>query len=111
MTRCPLKAPSQARSQLPPLRQALVEEPNGDTVLDMIDLLTLQRAYAANGAALKALDGVLNALAGMGTAQRPPLVSGEAGRIGHAVRRRGASGGGPDGGTVCHPSERRLPEE
>jgi flagellar basal-body rod protein FlgF len=41
------------------VRQGSVEEPNGDPVLGMIDLVTIQRAYAANVDALKAMDGVL----------------------------------------------------
>jgi flagellar basal body rod protein FlgC len=41
-------------------------EIQGDTnaVLGMIDLVTIQRAYAANVDALKALDGVLATVAG-----------------------------------------------
>ena len=45
------------------VRQGSVEEPNGDGVLAMIDLVTIQRAYAANVDALKALDGVLATVA------------------------------------------------
>jgi flagellar basal-body rod protein FlgF len=41
------------------VRQGSVEEPNGDAELGMIDLVTIQRAYAANVDALKAMDGVL----------------------------------------------------
>ncbi len=41
------------------VRQGQVEEPNGDAVLGMVDLVTIQRAYAANIDALKAMDGVL----------------------------------------------------
>ena len=41
------------------IRQGNIEEPNSDAVLGMIDLVTIQRAYAANVDALKAMDGVL----------------------------------------------------
>jgi len=46
------------------IRQGSVEEPNSDAVLGMIDLVTIQRAYAANVDALKAMDGVLGTVAG-----------------------------------------------
>ena len=46
------------------IRQGNVEEPNSDAVLGMIDLVTIQRAYAANIDALKAMDGVLGTVAG-----------------------------------------------
>jgi flagellar basal body rod protein FlgG len=45
------------------LRQGSVEEPNSDAVLSMIDLVTIQRAYAANVDALRAMDGVLGTIA------------------------------------------------
>ena len=45
------------------LRQGSVEEPNSDAVLGMTDLVTIQRAYAANVDALKAMDGVLGTIA------------------------------------------------
>jgi flagellar basal body rod protein FlgG len=45
------------------IRQGTVEEPNSDAVLGMIDLVTIQRAYAANVDALKAMDGVLGTIA------------------------------------------------
>jgi flagellar basal-body rod protein FlgF len=45
------------------VRQGSVEEPNGDGVLGRIDLVTIQRAYAANVDALKAMDGVLATVA------------------------------------------------
>jgi len=45
------------------VRQASIEEPNSDAVLGMIDLVTIQRAYAANVDALKAMDGVLGTVA------------------------------------------------
>jgi flagellar basal body rod protein FlgG len=45
------------------VRQGNVEEPNSDAVLGMIDLVTIQRAYAANVDALKAMDGVLGTIA------------------------------------------------
>ena len=47
-------------------RPALVEEPNSDAVLGMIDLVTIQQAYAANVDALKAMDGVLATVARAG---------------------------------------------
>lgn len=43
--------------------QGSVVAPNRDAVLGMIDLVTIQRAYAANVDALKALDGVLATVA------------------------------------------------
>jgi flagellar basal body rod protein FlgG len=45
------------------VRQGSIEEPNSDAVLGMIDLVTIQRAYAANIDALKAMDGVLGTVA------------------------------------------------
>lgn len=45
------------------VRQGNIEEPNSDAVLGMIDLVTIQRAYAANVDALKAMDGVLGTIA------------------------------------------------
>lgn len=41
------------------LRQATVEESNQDTLRGVVDLVTIQRAYAANVDSLKALDSVL----------------------------------------------------
>ena len=41
------------------VRQGAVEESNLDALLSMVDLVSIQRAYAANAEALKALDGVL----------------------------------------------------
>jgi flagellar basal body rod protein FlgG len=46
------------------LRQGFIEEPNSNAVSGMIDLVTIQRAYAANVDALKAMDGVLGTIAG-----------------------------------------------
>jgi flagellar basal body rod protein FlgG len=46
------------------VRQGFVEEPNSNAVLGMVDLVTIQRAYAANVDALKAMDGVLGTVAG-----------------------------------------------
>ncbi len=46
------------------LQQGAVEDPNGDSVVGMVDLVTIQRAYAANVDALKAMDGVLDTVAG-----------------------------------------------
>jgi flagellar basal body rod protein FlgG len=48
------------------VRQGSVEKPSSDSVLGMIDLVTIQRAYAANIDALKAMDGVLATVAGEG---------------------------------------------
>src|SRR5262249_27175531 len=45
------------------VRQGSIEEPNSDAVLGMVDLVTIQRAYAANIDALKAMDGVLATVA------------------------------------------------
>jgi flagellar basal body rod protein FlgG len=41
------------------VRQGAVEESNLDALLSMVDLVNIQRAYAANVNALKTLDGVL----------------------------------------------------
>ncbi|MBK6778302.1 MAG: flagellar hook basal-body protein [Gemmatimonadetes bacterium] len=41
------------------VRQGEVEESNQDTLRGVVDLVTIQRAYAANVDSLKALDGVL----------------------------------------------------
>jgi flagellar basal body rod protein FlgG len=41
------------------LRQGAVEEPNVNPLTSMVDLVTIQRAYAANLDALKAMDSVL----------------------------------------------------
>jgi flagellar basal body rod protein FlgG len=41
------------------LRQGQVEESNQDSLKGMVDLVTIQRAYAANVDALKAMDSVL----------------------------------------------------
>jgi flagellar basal body rod protein FlgG len=46
------------------VRQGSVEEPSSDSALGPIDLVTIQRAYAANIDALKAMDGVLATVAG-----------------------------------------------
>ena len=42
------------------VRQGTIEEPNMDPIASMVDLITIQRAYAANIDAMKALDGVLD---------------------------------------------------
>jgi flagellar basal-body rod protein FlgF len=44
------------------VRQGAVEEANFDPLLSMVDLVTIQRAYAANVDALKAMDSVLGAV-------------------------------------------------
>jgi flagellar basal body rod protein FlgG len=41
------------------VRQGAVEEPNMDPLVSMVDLVAIQRAYAANLDALKAMDSVL----------------------------------------------------
>ncbi len=41
------------------VRQGAIEEANLDPVSSMVDLVTIQRAYAANADALRAMDGVL----------------------------------------------------
>jgi len=41
------------------VRQGAVEEPNVDPLLGMVDLVAIQRAYAANLDALRSMDGVL----------------------------------------------------
>jgi flagellar basal body rod protein FlgG len=45
------------------VRQGAVEEANVDALLGMVDLVTIQRAYSANVDALRAMDGVLSAIA------------------------------------------------
>lgn len=44
------------------VRQGAVEEANLDPMLSMVDLVTIQRAFAANVDALKAMDSVLGAV-------------------------------------------------
>lgn len=44
------------------VRQGQVEEPNGDTLSGMVDLITIQRAYTANADAMKAMDRVLGTI-------------------------------------------------
>ena len=46
------------------LRQGAVEEPNQDPLLSMVELVSIQRSYAANVDALKAMDSVLGVIAG-----------------------------------------------
>jgi flagellar basal body rod protein FlgG len=41
------------------VRQGAVEEANLDPLLSMVDLVTIQRAYASNVEALRAMDSVL----------------------------------------------------
>ncbi len=54
-------APADARTLV---RQGSVEEPNIDPISSMVDLVTIQRAYAANVDALRAMDGVLGTITG-----------------------------------------------
>jgi flagellar basal-body rod protein FlgF len=56
--------PLRAASGETRVRQAAIEEPNFDPLLSMVDLMTIQRAYASNIDALKAMDGVLHTIAG-----------------------------------------------
>lgn len=42
------------------VRQGEIEDSNQDTLRGMVDMVTIQRAYAANVDSLKALDGVLD---------------------------------------------------
>ena len=44
------------------VRQGAVEEANMDPLLSMIDLVTIQRAYATNIEALHAMDSVLGTI-------------------------------------------------
>jgi flagellar basal body rod protein FlgC len=46
------------------VRSGVGEEPHSDTLLGSVDLATIQRAYAANVEALKAMDGVSRTVAG-----------------------------------------------
>lgn len=46
------------------IRQGTIEEPNMDPLLSMVDMITIQRAYAANVDALRAMDGVLGVVTG-----------------------------------------------
>jgi flagellar basal body rod protein FlgG len=46
------------------VRQGAVEEPNFDSLMSMVDLVTIQRAYAANADALRVIDGVLGTVTG-----------------------------------------------
>jgi flagellar basal-body rod protein FlgF len=44
------------------VHQGAIEDANLDTLTSMVDLITIQRAYAANVEALKAMDGVLGSI-------------------------------------------------
>lgn len=46
------------------VRQGAIEEPNMDPVLSMVDLVSIQRAYAANIEALRVMDGALGIVTG-----------------------------------------------
>ena len=46
------------------VRQGAIEEPNMDPLLSMVDLITIQRAYAANVDALRTMDGVMGVVTG-----------------------------------------------
>lgn len=56
----PAALPPDAR----PVRQGVLEEANVDPLRGMVDLILIQRAYAANVEALKTLDGVLGSVVG-----------------------------------------------
>lgn len=43
--------------------ETVIDPPHSDTVLGLVDLATIQRAYAANVEALKAMDGVSRTVA------------------------------------------------
>jgi flagellar basal-body rod protein FlgF len=45
------------------VRQGAIEQANLDPIVSMVDLVAIQRAYAANIDALRAMDGVLNVVA------------------------------------------------
>ena len=47
-----------------PTEQGAIEEPNLDPMLSMVDLVSIQRSYAANIDALKAMDSVLGVITG-----------------------------------------------
>ena len=51
-----------ADEDLTRVRQGAVEDANIDPMLSMVDLVTIQRAFAANVDALKAMDSVLGAV-------------------------------------------------
>jgi flagellar basal-body rod protein FlgF len=53
------------------VQQGAIEQPNSDAVTGMIDLVSIQRAYAANLDAIKAMDGVLDTVAGQVGATTP----------------------------------------
>lgn len=53
------RAADETRTQV---RQGAVEESNVDPLVTMVDLITIQRAYAANMDALKAMDSVLGSI-------------------------------------------------
>lgn len=44
------------------VHQGEIEDPNGDTLTGMVDLVSIQRAYTANADAMKAMDKVLGTL-------------------------------------------------
>lgn len=44
------------------IRQGVIEEANVDPILSMVDLISIQRAYAANVEALRAMDHVLDVI-------------------------------------------------
>ncbi len=59
VSRAPLIAADDTRTHV---RQGAVEESNVDPLLTMVDMITIQRAYAANVDALKAMDAVLGSI-------------------------------------------------
>jgi flagellar basal-body rod protein FlgF len=58
------ETPTPAAPGTTTITQGAIEQPNSDPVLGMVDLVTIQRAYAANLDAIKAMDGVLDTVAG-----------------------------------------------
>ena len=52
-------APQVAADDSVNVRQGVIEEPNVDPLIGMVDLVAIQRAYAANLDALRSMDGVL----------------------------------------------------
>jgi flagellar basal-body rod protein FlgF len=53
------------------VQQGSIEQPNSDAVTGMVDLVSIQRAYAANLDAIKAMDGVLDTVTGQVGATTP----------------------------------------
>ena len=56
--------PTQPVTERVTVRQGAIDEANVDAVMEMVDLVQIQRAYAANVDALKAMDSVLGTVSG-----------------------------------------------